>query len=815
MKKQQLKATFLKKQQLIIWLLLSCFSHYAQNKLEGKVGDAKGEVVPFCPLALMNAADSTIIKGTLTNEDGNYVFENFKTGNYLLKVSYTGYADTIISVGKIDSLSQLTLEPLVLKTSSVKLDEVSVTATKKPMEFKNGNITVNIEGSPIAIGNSVYDLLMRLPGVMVMDGVISIQGKSGVRVMIDDRVQQLSADQLMSILKGMSANQVQKIEILKNPPVKYDAAGNAGIINIVTKKVKLTGFSGSANLSSQQGFYGTQIGGVTLNYKWKKLTFLSGVEINNNYQNNVNHLFRAVTYDGVTTTLDQHSNGKEGGIVGDAFAGLDWYVNDKNTIGIRVQDDPGSTNDRRNGTNNLSSNNLGYNQLDFTSNIPNTWNYITSNVNAEHLFDTVGTKLKFNTDYYYPFHDLYGGSYQNNFYNSNATIALPPSNFNNQNIINLSILLNRLDFEKKFSKTFSMEAGLKSSFTTMQSIYSLQSLNDTTGKYINDPNYTNTFTYKEQILAAYTNLQKQIKKFALQGGVRAENTSIQTLSITSGIAYTRQYFNLFPTASISYSKRDKHTFQASFNRRIERPNYDGFNPYHRFAGNLLSYSVGNPFLYPAYSNNYEVSHNYKGIVGGSFSYSRTSNDILGYQTQNDTTKQTVFRLGNIKLFENYALSMFVQKDITKCWTLTLNATAYYFSYHGTVNGAAYNTSAPTVYGNATNMIRLPKNFKVEVSGLYLSPWLGGVYTFKSRGAFNLAIKKSFLNDKLNFSIGVNDLFFTLGTRFHAFVPGQIFQRATTNDTRRFVTALTWNFGKVKVEQRDVKGNDEDKKRLGH
>ena len=254
MKKQQLKATFLKKQQLIIWLLLSCFSHYAQNKLEGKVGDAKGEVVPFCPLALMNAADSTIIKGTLTNEDGNYVFENFKTGNYLLKVSYTGYADTIISVGKIDSLSQLTLEPLVLKTSSVKLDEVSVTATKKPMEFKNGN------------------------------------------------------------------NQVQKIEILKNPPVKYDAAGNAGIINIVTKKVKLTGFSGSANLSSQQGFYGTQIGGVTLNYKWKKLTFLSGVEINNNYQNNVNHLFRAVTYDGVTTTLDQHSNGKEGGIVGDAFA---------------------------------------------------------------------------------------------------------------------------------------------------------------------------------------------------------------------------------------------------------------------------------------------------------------------------------------------------------------------------------------------------------------------------------------------------------------------------------------------------------------
>jgi hypothetical protein len=779
------------------------------------VTDDKGEPVSFCPIALLNATDSAIVKGTIVNENGNYIFENIKAGNYLLKVSYVGYMDTIVSIGKTDSLSQLTIEPLVLKESQVNLNEVSVTATKKPMEFKNGNITVNIEGSPLAIGNSVYDLLMKLPGVMVTDGQISIQGKSGVRVMIDDRVQQLSADQLMSILKGMSANQVEKIEILKNPPVKYDAAGNAGIINIVTKKVKLTGFSGSANLSSSQGFYGAQIGGTTLNYKWKKLTFLSGVEVNNNNQLNTNHLFRAVTYDGVTTTLDQYSSGKSGGVVGDAFAGLDWYMNDKNTIGVRLQDDPGSTNNIRNGSNNLSANNLGYNQLDFTSNIPNTWNYITSNINAEHLFDTVGTKLKFNTDYYYPFHDLYGGTYQNNFYNTNGTIALPPANFNNSNIQNLSILLSRLDFEKKLSKTFSLEAGVKSSTTTFHSIYTLQNQNDTTGQYTTNPNYTNTFTYKEQISGAYANLQKQLKKFALQGGVRAENTSIQTLSITSGIAYTRQYFNLFPTASVSYSKRDKHTFQTSFNRRIERPDYGNFNPYHQFFGNLLSYGVGNPFMFPSYTNNYEVSHNYKGMVGGSFSYSRTTNDIFGYQTQNDTTKQTVNRIGNLKLFENYALSMFVQKDITKWWTLTLNTTGYYFSYHGMVNGAVYNASAPAAYGNMSNMIRFPKNFKMEVSGIYMSPWLAGVYTFKSRGAVNLAIKKSVLNDKLNFSIGVNDLFFTLRTRASLFVPDQIFQRNVTNDTRRLVTALTWNFGKVKVAQRDVKGNDEDKKRLGH
>ena len=162
--------------------------------------------------------------------------ENIKSGNYLLKVSYVGFTDTILSVGQIDSLSQLKLEPLVLKATSVKLTEIAVTAMKKPMEFKNGNVTVNIEGSPMAIGNSVYDLLMRLPGVVVNDGIITIQGKSGVKVLIDDIVQQFSGAQLMGILKGMSASNILKIEILKNPPVKYDAAGNAGIINIVKKK---------------------------------------------------------------------------------------------------------------------------------------------------------------------------------------------------------------------------------------------------------------------------------------------------------------------------------------------------------------------------------------------------------------------------------------------------------------------------------------------------------------------------------------------------------------------------------------------------
>ena len=776
--------------------------------------DAKTEGVSFCPIALLNGTDSTISKGSITNESGNFIIENIKSGNYLLKVSYVGFTDTLISVGKIDSLSQLKLEPLILRSIAVNLNEVSVTAMKKPMEFKNGNITVNIEGSPMAIGNTVYDLLMRLPGVIVTDGVISIQGKSGVRVLIDDRVQQLSGEQLMAILKSMSASSIQKIEILKNPPVKYDAAGNAGIINIVTKRINVTGFSGSANLSNQQGFYGQQNGGVTLNYKAKKLTFFSGVNVFNNGQRNVNHKQRAVTDNGITTSFDEHSTIHESGPVANIFVGLDWYVDSMNTIGIRVEDIPGSTNNLRIGSDIISDNSLGYNRLDFKSSVPNPWNYVYTNVNAEHKFDTMGTKLKFNGDFYSPYNDIYPGTFQNNYYTDGAT-AMPPTDFKNSNTIHLNTYIGRLDFEKKIFKTISLEAGAKGSFNSMNSIYQLQNLDNTTGAYVTDTNYTNNFTYKDRILAAYVNLQKQIKKFGVQAGLRAENTNIQTLSVTSGIAYKRDYSNLFPTASISYSKNDKHNFQVSFSRRIDRPDYNNFNPYRQFNGNLLSYNIGNPFLYPALTNNYEISHNYKGIVGGSFSYARTTNDIFGYAIQNDISKVAVGKVGNLHLFETYALSAFFQKDLVKWWTLSVSATGYYFKYTGSLDNIDYTRGAPSGYGNISNTINLPKGFKTEISGVYVAPWLGGSGQIKSRWAANFSIKKSFLKDKLNVSLGVNDIFFTLGIRNTVYIPGQTYKVDMTFDSRRFVTGLTYNFGKVKIAQRDIKGNDDDKKRLGH
>jgi len=799
----------------IIFLLCVFSNSYSQNKLRGKVIDDKNKPVSFCALALLNASDSTIAKGSITNEDGIFTFENIKPGNYFFKISNFSFRDTITSPIRIDSLSDITIDPIILKSGIVNLNEISVTAIKRPIEFKNGNITVNVEGSPLASGNSAYDLLLKLPGVVVDNGVISIQGKQGARVLIDDRMQQFSGTQLMSILKSISASSIEKIEILKNPPVKYDASGNAGIINIVTKRIKLTGFSGSANLSCQQGFYGTQIAGLSLNYKGRKITFFSGFNVNNDIHRNLNHFERTLSDGMRTTSLDQRSAEKDGGLQANIFAGVDWYINSKNTIGIRVEDMPGSTNRVRIGSTSISDSSLGYRNLAFSGSVPNVWNVIYTNLNAEHLFDTVGTKLKFNADYYGPFVDIYGGAYKNNFYNSNGLGAIPPQNFQNDNTLIFSTLLTRLDFEKKFKKNFSLEAGAKGSFQDMQSDYKLAVLNNNTGEYLTDTNFTNKFTYKEQILAAYVNLQKQIKKVSLQFGLRAENTDIHTLSITNGIAYTREYFNLFPTVSVGYNKNDKHNFQLSYNRRIDRPDYNSFNPYRFFYGNLLSQGKGNPNLFPSYTNNFEISHNYKGSIGNSISYSRSNNFIFYYPVQNTKDKTTISTWGNLQTFENYSYSLFLQKDIKKWWTLSLNVTAFYFSFNGYINGIKYTNAAPACYAYASNTLILPKNIKIELNALYLSPWLNASNFIKPRWSFNFAIKKTFFKDKMDFSIGINDLFFTMISRSNSiYVTSQTYKTTVSWDTRRFVTSLSYNFGKVKVQQRDVKANEE-KKRLGH
>jgi outer membrane receptor protein involved in Fe transport len=673
---------------------------------------------------------------------------------------------------------------------------------------------VNVEDSPLAVGNNAYELITRLPGVMVENDNFSIMGKSGVKVFIDDRIMQMTGAQLINFLKGLNASSIEKIEIINNPPARYDAAGNAGIINIKTKKIKVTGFSGNLNYTFSQGFYSTNNGGFSLNYKGRKFTFFSNIS---GYEGVYRHETtdkRTIRYNEHSTTLDQNVHEIDAASFLTANLGADWYIDKKNTIGVKAQLIPGHAVRTLNGDIAVSDSTLGYDRLVFNRPVENTWFLANYNLNAEHLFDTLGTRLRFSADYYTPNYDIYDGFNQNYFYQTNGIEAQAPQIFRTSNTIGINVIAARLDFEKKIGKSMRIETGIKQNYQEIFSDYTLEHRNSFTGEYTYDSTFSNKFRYNESISAAYLTLEKDFKKWHMQAGLRAENTDVRTASLTNNINYTRQYFNVFPVLSADYNPNKDHSMSVSYNRRINRPNYNSYNPFRSFL-NILNSSEGNPFLLPTYDNNFNFSYIYKRKISNFISVGHVENPVYFYSTQIDSTKETIQHGININYANIVRYNLFVRQEVKKWWTVSFLAGAYYVDYRGTFDGIAYYRNAVPWYTRLTFLFLLKKDTKIEMSGFYWSPWLGGTNTMLSRGGVSWSVKKGFLNNTLQLSIGMNDMFFTEQFRSKSDFQGQDWVRSDAHDSRRFNVSLNYNFGKIKAEQRHTKENDEEKRRLGH
>ncbi|HWY11872.1 MAG TPA: carboxypeptidase regulatory-like domain-containing protein, partial [Bacteroidia bacterium] len=368
----------MKKVILLIVILCNYFNCNAQKSVSGRIVDSTNVGIEFATVAILNTNDSTVIQNTLTDAKGEFSFKNINSGNYIIKAFIVGYWENYSQI-VIDADTK-NIPNIVLRNGGVNLNEITVSTIKKLVEFKNGNVIVNIEDSPLAQGNSAFDLLSRLPGVTVDENnTISIQGKEGVKILIDDRIQQMSGTQLINLLKSISASNIEKIEVLKNPPLKFDAAGTGGLINIKTKKVKLIGFSGSVDYNYSQGFFDNQDGGLSINYKGKKLIFHSSLMFERMTMYHDHRFYKKIKEDTVTTTLDNRMANFDGGRTVSGALGLDWLINSKNTIGFKVSSDGGVGFEKDIGNNYISNNDLGFARLRFNSFINNPWQY--SNVN--------------------------------------------------------------------------------------------------------------------------------------------------------------------------------------------------------------------------------------------------------------------------------------------------------------------------------------------------------------------------------------------------------------------------------------------------
>jgi hypothetical protein len=794
---------------ITFFFFLQLLPSFSQT-INGHITDSSGVGLPFSTVTLLNFPDSSVIAGVVSDEQGLFYMNSKFDSQKLLRCSAIGYKTKTIYITPKDTA------PLLIKLTGdgLTLSEISISAIKNIIEVKNGNIIVNIANSPLAKGNTVYDLFMTLPGVSIEDNIIFLNGKPGVLIMVDGRVQQVSNAQLLNMLKSMNVESIEKIELFKNPPVEFDAAGTSGIISIRTKKVKIKGFSGTVYTSASQGFYGRASGGASLNYKSNKLTIFSNLDCNYSLYQVLANFNRTFHNDTSVTELQTFNNMKDIETGLSYRFGADWFINDKTTLGFKIDGGPGSYVSNSVGTTKVrQKNDLGFDHLNSSVVNPDRWSTNNLNVNAERLLDTIGSAVRFTSDYTILSQNV-TSNIQNHFLNSDETEVLPPNIYRNKNENATWILASKLDYEKTLKKESSLQIGTKISLISTSNKYLFEQMDNSNGQYIKDTTLTNNYSYEEQTYAAYASFNRKIRKTSFQAGLRFENTNLVGKNTERAFRIEKSYYNVFPNLSFEYEISETQTIQLNFNRRIDRPQYGDLNPF-RYYRDQYQFYEGNPFLLPHYSNTIDFTHTYKKSVTNSFTFTRIDNVMLHYTKQNDSTKVFIESFKNMKISNTFSYLLFIQKKLRSWWNVTVNGVVSYIAYEGDIEKVPFKTASFYYNPSLINTFILPKNLKLEILSFYRSGKNNGLVQVRPRWMVSLAIKKVVVKDKLDFSVGLNDVFYTGYFQTWAKFNNQDWNYRVTQDTRRITVSLNYNFGRVKADIREISSNEQEKGRLSH
>jgi iron complex outermembrane recepter protein len=800
-------------------LFLSLFALLAQaqqGSISGTVNDSKNELAAFANVLLLRANDSTLVKGNITDEFGKFSFENIPFNDYFLSISLVGSAKYRSEQFSINNESpNKNWGTITLQAEASTLKEVVITSQKQLFERKPDKTVVNVSADLTADNATAMDILQKSPGITIdKDGNINMKGKTGVIVMIDGKQTYLSSDQLVNLLHSTQASQIEQIELITNPSSKYDAEGTAGIINLKLKKSKLYGTNGSASIAYSQGLYSRENASITLNHRTEKINVFGNY--NCNVRNNFNSLLidrRFKSNGALANTFKQNSWIKEQTLGNGLKTGIDYFINDKNTLGFIINAGYSAENGTGDNTTTIldGSNALSSSVYTYNTTKQLLGNY-SGNVNYESKLDTSGTKLNVDVDFG-KFTTQNNGHFAYTNYNHLNQITGSETKIRNNALALTTIQSIKADVTKPvFHKQWKLESGVKaSSVTTDNEItyYNLFQNNETI-----DHGKSNRFIYDETIIAGYGIIGKEWKKFTLQIGLRGEQTLAKGNQQINDSTFTREYFQLFPTGSASYLPSEKHQWGLSYSRRIDRPDYEDLNPF-KFFLDQYTYQQGNPFLQPQFSHNYEFSYTFMQALSGVLGYSRTNNIMMDITRQNDATHVTYVNKENLDRNDNYSFSLSFPVPIAK-WLMSNNSiTSFYNHFDSKFSEGRINTGSLSHSFNSSNQITLPKKISIQVDFFYNSAMVYGIFNMKPQYGLNLALQKKILNDRGKIKIAARNILRNEYQIGMIDFQNMDFTFKQKMDNRFISLSFTYNFGKTTVAQarKRTSGADDEKNRV--
>lgn len=804
-------------QKFIALLWLTCISATAVSQSFRISGQIRAEKeVQGAVISLLRAKDSSLIKSGFPEADGRFEFAPLTEGEYRILVSHIGFekfysSSFLLSAGR----PAIELDPIVLIPVSSNLNAVTVTARKFFVERKADRIVVNPDLMISSAGATALEVLERAPGVLVdLNGNISLKGKPGVVVFVDDKPTYLAAADLAAYLRSLPASTVESIEIMTNPPARYDAAGNAGVINIRLKKNRTMGWNGGINLSYGQGFYYRTNNSANLNYRINKVNLFTNLSFNNNntYQDlTINRYY--YTPSGVYNSgFTQNSYLKRQLKSRTARIGADFYLNTKNTIGVVFS---GFYNPTfvpvQNKAKVLDANDQPVNLIFATNPTERKWRNGSVNLNYNGKLNKRGAELTANIDLI-KYRSTVSQELVNEVYTPD-TALITTSTLRSSLPADLLIRTGSVDFSTPLRAGEKLDLGLKASWVKTDNIADFFDVVNS----VPSPNYdfSNRFKYNENINALYLNYAREGKFISVQAGLRLENTNIRGNQLGNpqqpDSSFNRAYTSLFPTFYLTYKldTLSKHQMIFSFGRRIDRPSYQDLNPF-TYPLDRYTFYGGNPFLQPTFSYNFELAHVYKNFLTTTVEFSIVKNLIQESNEQRGTIYYS--RPNNFGQQISYGISVNGNFQLTKWWMLQLYTEAKYMSYESDVYGQVLDEGRWYAFIGPTNQFTITKTLTAELAAIYQTRVLVAQFLTIPVWTMRVGFSQKILKGKGTLRLAVTDLFYTQQ-------PGGDIRNIANSkanwlsylDSRVATFSFAWRFNKGKSLQARQSGASETEK----
>ena len=805
---------------LAVWMNIALTFAQAQtspSRIYGRVLDAEGKNIDFATVALLK--DSVLFKTTFTEKDGLFNFDQLAYGKYLIKISVVGspiyQTDTLVLAA---SQAIIALPDIKIKAGATNLKEVNISGQKAFVERKIDRTVVNVDALISNAGTTALDVLSKSPGVNVdQNGTISLKGKNGVAIFIDDKPTYLSGADLENYLRSLPSSSLDQIELMTNPPAKYDAAGNGGVINIKTKKTKTAGFNGGINLSLNQGELSRSNNSFNFNYRKDKINVFGNLSYNlNNSFTDLDLNRKYKNADGSAKSyFNQNSYFRRHGNTFNLKTGLDYYASDRTTWGIVLTGMNRISKQVNNNTSNLSNASMQLDSVIRAENIDQIkYQNAGVNLNYRHKFKQAGRELTFDADYllykdktnqtYYNFSYLPGGALK---YQDILTGNLPS---------NINIYTAKVDYSHPLENKWKLDAGAKTAYTKTDNIADY--FNTANGKTSADYEKSNHFLYEENINAAYLNVSREGKRFSLQAGLRYENTVSNGHQLGNLIkpdsTFKRTYNSLFPTVYFSYKldTAGNNELGLNYGRRIDRPYYQDLNPFFSPL-DKFTYYVGNPFLKPSFTQSLELSHTYKNKITTTLGYGWVRDEVnetieivngTYYSRPANVGKTTV---ANVSVNAEIDLTKWVKLNAYVEYAKIVSKTDFYTGF--LVTNGSYLKASPNL------QFKISPTWNAEVNMRYQSKLSNVQFFLGEVHEFGAAVQKK-LSAKSTLKLTANDIF---RTRVYN---GIINNLANTEanwvnrqDSRSVVVSYSYRFGKTfsTPAKHESSGADAEKNRV--